>query len=201
MAVTPTSCLGFLFLGPVLPLLGCVCTLQQQRAACSHAVRQTQQVSRSTRFRLGTDIVYLGVTVVHEASCLARLFRVSVPGSGVFYTKARRPRPSWFGMQIWIGELRLARPARFGGGRDEVVFADCVLPRWEMLKWHAEGGHVSSVGYHVAVRVRCRETRVRTEAVVGMAWLKCLLCTCIPDACMPSRLLLPITTTLSQAVD
>ncbi len=40
---------------------------------------------------------------------------------------------------------------------------------------------MSSVGYHVAVRVRCRETRARTDAVVGMAWLECLLYACIPE--------------------
>ena len=108
-------------------------------------------------------------------------------------------------MQIWVGELRLApAPARFGGGRNEVVFADCVLPRWELLKWHAERGHVSSVGYHVAVRVRCRETRMRSEAAVGMAHGVAEMFTVYlypRGACMPSRLPLPITTTSSQAVD
>ena len=141
---------------------------------------------------VGTDIVYLGVTVVHDAAAWHGCF-VSLCLVLVFLHECSST--------FQVRNADLTRPARFGGNRDEMVFADCVLPRWEMLKGHAEGGHVSSVGYHVAVRVRCRETRVRTEAVVGMAWLKCLLCTCIPDACMPSRLLLPITTTLFQAVD
>ena len=170
----------FCFLGPRLASVGL--RLHLAAAACSvqQPCSETDAASVSLHpLPLGTGIVYLAVTVVHEASCLARLCRVSVPGSGVFYTKARPPRPSGFGMQIWIGELRLARPARFGGGRDEVVFADCVLPRWEMLKWHAEGGHVSSVGYHVAVRVRCRETRMRSEAAVGMAHGVAEMFTCV----------------------
>ncbi len=202
--MTPTSCLGFLFLGPVLPLLGCVCTLQQQRAVCSHAVRQTQQVSRSTRFRLGTDIVYLGVTVVHEASCLARLsclcawfwciLHVSSSTSSFRVRNADLDR-----------ELRLARRllGLAAAGMRSCLLTVCCRDG-ELLKWHAERGHVSSVGYHVAVRIRCRETRMRSEAAVGMAHGVAEMFTVYlypRGACMPSRLPLPITTTLSQAVD